>query len=278
MTDSIQEAPSLSLGVRFAQRIVSTKVALFVIGLNTLLFTLLAFEDLSHVRILDILDEICLIYFVIEAALKIWLERPRGYFKDAWNRFDFLIVLVSFPSLLIAFIPIPDLSFLLVLRVLRVARFFRALRFIPNIGRMLDGVRRAIRTSGLVMIAFLAFCAVISLISCHLFHEASPEHFRNPLVAFYSIFRIFTLEGWYEIPDAIAAKSSMIIAFFTRLYFMGVVVSGGIFGLSIVNALFVDEMLRDENDKVEENFSKMEEQLHRLEEKLERLLEASENR
>jgi voltage-gated sodium channel len=45
---------------------------------------------------------------------------------------------------------------------------------------------------------------------------------------------------------------------------MAIVVSGGLFGLSLVNAIFVDEMLRNENDLFETRLDELSVKLDRL--------------
>ncbi|GIW73185.1 MAG: hypothetical protein KatS3mg102_2727 [Planctomycetota bacterium] len=157
---------------------------------------------------------------------------------------------------------------MLLLRLARIVKFFRFIRFVPNVRDLMDGAVRAMRASVFVLLAFFLFNFVVSLMTCHLFRNQAPEYFGNPLLAFYSTFKVFTIEGWYEIPDAIAAQAGGTMALFTRLYFMVVVIFGGLFGLSLVNAIFVDEMLRNENDLVERR-------LRELDAKLERLLHAA---
>ena len=98
----------------------------------------------------------------------------------------------------------------------------------------------------------------------------SPTYFADPIISFYSIFKMFTLEGWYEIPEAIAKAQGPYMAFLTRFYFIFVVVTGGIFGLSLVNAIFVDEMVSDNNDVIEAK-------IDRLEAKIDRMMEEQES-
>ncbi|MFK7906638.1 MAG: hypothetical protein AB8B69_16020, partial [Chitinophagales bacterium] len=49
-----------------------------------------------------------------------------------------------------------------------------------------------------------------------------------------------------------------------RLYFVFVVLTGGIFGLSITNAIFVDEMTIDNTVVLEEKIDKLQEQINKL--------------
>lgn len=231
---------------------------------NAVVLFLLSFAELTFDRTLGLLDYAFTTYFVLEATFKIARDGVRGYFSVGWNRFDFALVVLSLPSYALLFVGTADMSIFLVLRVTRVLKFFRFIRFVPDIGQLLDGVRRAVRASFFVLMAFVLFNFVISLLSCHFFGPYAPEHFGDPFVAFYSIFRVFTVEGWYEIPDAIAEAAGPAMAFFARAFFMVVVASGGILGLSIVNAIFVDEMLRNENDLFEERLDALHAKVDRL--------------
>ena len=40
-----------------------------------------------------------------------------------------------------------------------------------------------------------------------LFGKRSPEYFGNPLIASYTLFKVFTIEGWHEIPDEIVSAN-----------------------------------------------------------------------
>lgn len=228
------------------------RLILGVILCNAVVMFLLAFEQLSNNIFLDTLDHVFTLFFAFEVAVKIGLLSWRVYISDKWNIFDFVITLVSLPSLLLlVFNDMPDLSALLVFRVARIAKFFRFLRFIPDIQNLIHGVKRAVRASIFVFIVLFTYIFILSLFSCFLFKDVCPEHFKNPVEAFYSIFKIFTVEGWYEIPDMISARSDFFTGTLVKLYFVLVVLTGGIFGFSIVNAIFVDEMVKDNNDDLE---------------------------
>lgn len=79
------------------------------------------------------------------------------------------------------------------------------------------------------------------------------------MISFYSTFKIFTVEGWYEIPDLIAERSdSLGLAVFARIYFVLLLFGGGIFGLSLINSIFVESMMSDNNDEVIDKLNKLE--------------------
>jgi len=207
----------------------------------------------------------CVVYFVIEAITKI---RPRGfrdYWSSGWNRFDFIVVLLSAPALLSPILPLRELSVFLVLRIGRVFRLFRVMRFIPHADHLYSGVQRALRASVGVFIALSLVNLVFALGATQLFGRAAPQYFGNPALSIYSIFRVFTLEGWADIPDAIAANSSWVLAVIARIYFVIAVTVGGLLGISLANAVFVDEMTMDNTDELEAKIDRLLEQVAKLE-------------
>ena len=82
---------------------------------------------------------------------------------------------------------------------------------------------------------------------------------------------MFTIEGWYEIPDAIYDNVSESYQFLVRPYFIFILVLGGIVGMSLINSVFVDAMVSDNNDDVKAK-------LDELEKKIDKLLEKQDNR
>ena len=190
----------------------------------------------------------------------------RGYFQDNWNRFDFTIVTLSSVTLLTLFFHPADLSFLLVLRLVRILRFIRLIRFMPGIEHLMRGSIRAIKSSLLVVICLMVYTYILAVISCSLYGNVAPEYFDNPALSLYSIFKLFTIEGWYEIPELVVGRTNLLWGSLTRVYFMVVIFTGGIMGLSLVNAVFVDEMTMD-------NTETLEQQMERLEQKIDALME-----
>ena len=93
-----------------------------------------------------------------------------------------------------------------------------------------------------------------------------PEHFQTPLHSIYAMFQICTVEGWYEIPNTLAAYygTSSIIAEFVRAYFCILLMFGGIIGVSFINSIFVDAMVADNNDDVKKQLKEIQNTLDEL--------------
>ena len=103
----------------------------------------------------------------------------------------------------------------------------------------------------------MTYIFIVGILSFSLFNSSGSEYFTNPLIALYSTFKIFTVEGWYEIPEQIVANYSTTSTFFIYFYFIIVVLTGGILGLSLVNSIFVDSMISDNNDELEKKIDNL---------------------
>ena len=285
------------------------KNVLIAILINAIVICLLYFPEYEDNSYLTFIDHIFIVFFLIEAIVKIYTFKPSAYFASNWNRFDFFIVVVSLPSLLVNIMPLPDTSLFLILRLFRLARLVRFIHFVPNLTKIILGLGRAIKASVFVLLALLFFNFLLSIFTCHFYAKVAPEYFGNPLISSYSIFQMFTVEGWNEIPATIAKKmmikndekvfeeagiepgSELIIEELplsvqeelkrtrrraglmiglTRFYFVLVVLVGGIFGMSLANAVFVDEMTMDNNDLLEQKIDSLQGEIAEIKELLKR--------
>ena len=198
-------------------------------------------------------DYVCVLYFLLEAAFKIKTFSWRRYWAAGWNRFDLMVLVVSLPVLIEPLVALGDFRVVTLLRLGRLFRLFRLLRIIPERDHLLTGISRAIRSSIGVFLALFLLIFILSLCGNFLFGDQAPELFGNPLKSFYATFKVFTIEGWYEIPEAMTAGSTNHLwTAGVHLFFMATVLICGILGLSLANAVFVDEMVMDNTNTLEE--------------------------
>lgn len=226
----------------------------------------MGFQQFKTMNLLYTLDHFFTIYFILEVIVKVQHLGWKNYISKGGNQFDFVLVVISMPSLFEVFLQLPDMSYLLVFRLLRVLRILRFMRFIPNIKQMMAGIQRAFKASAFVFAALLIYNVLLAILSTYIFHSEDPYHFGDPFRSLYTIFQMFTLEGWNEIPEIIEANAepgSWKVPF-ARLFFLVVVMTGGIFGFSIVNAIFVDEMVMDNNDFLEDKVNEISDKLDKL--------------
>lgn len=210
-----------------------------------------------------IIDTVFTLLFLFEALIKIHTQGFSRYWSEGWNRFDFIIVLLALPSCINIFgVVFPGTSILLSLRTMRAFKSFRLLKFIPNIDNLLNGIKLAPKASFIVALGLIVLLLVFSIITTFLFGSSAPQYFGNPALSVYSIFRLFTIEGWYDMPEAIASNSGVAMAGFARIYFSCLLFLGGIIGMSLVNSIFVDAMAADNNDEVLDKLSEIEKKLN----------------
>ena len=253
---------------------------LTVIVLNAVVLFLDAFPSLDSTahRILFWIDYGCMLFFVLEAAIKIRRAGFGGYWRSGWNRFDFIIVAISLPLLAGPFVTadVEDIAIVLLFRLGRLLRFSRLMRFVPNATEIWRGVVRALKASVAVFLVLFVLNLILAMGANQLFSDVAPEYFGNPLLAFYSLFKVFTIEGWYEIPDQVAQRGATgDVVLLLRGYFIVSVLTGGLLGLSLANAVFVDEMTTDNTRKVEAMVAELQDEVRAFREEMQQARRAS---
>ena len=239
------------------------RIMLWAIVLNTILMFFGGFWP--NTKFFDLSDSFFTLVFICEAIAKIDRYGWKNYWDSGWNKFDFIILIIALPSIASPFLgQSMATNTILAMRSLRLFKSFKMIRFIPNIGKLLDGIKLALKASPLVFMAFAVFLFIFAILTSTIFGEIVPESFGDPAVSLYSIFRLFTIEGWYEFPDAIAANGSESLGIFARFYFSILMFLGGMIGMSFVNSIFVDAMAEDNNKEVMDKLKQMEQKLDNL--------------
>lgn len=145
-------------------------------------------------------------FFCVELLIRIYSRTWWPFITDNWNKFDFLLVVLSVLDTFVL-VYISDgsgsLSALRVLRVLRVARVLRLLRFFRPLWLLVIGAVDAMRALlwAWVLISILIYIFAILLTRTVGFphKEADAEidrYFGNILYSSFTLFQVMTLEGW----------------------------------------------------------------------------------
>jgi voltage-gated sodium channel len=136
--------------------------------------------------LLHTLDRAALAIFVVEIGLKLYAFRL-GFFRVAWNLFDFLVVAIAL---------VPASGPLAVLRALRVLRVLRLVSTVPRLRFVVEALLAAIpgitSIAGLMLLLFYVF----AVMSTSLFGQDFPEWFGSIGASMYTLFQIMTLESW----------------------------------------------------------------------------------
>ncbi|XP_036058116.1 voltage-dependent L-type calcium channel subunit alpha-1S [Onychomys torridus] len=166
-------------------------------------------EQMNHIS--DILNVAFTIIFTLEMVLKLIAFKPRGYFGDPWNVFDFLIVIGSIIDVILSEIDDPDES-------ARISsaffRLFRVMRLIKLLSRA-EGVRTLLWTfiksfQALPYVALLIVMLffIYAVIGMQMFGKIAMvdgtqinrnNNFQTFPQAVLLLFRCATGEAWQEI-------------------------------------------------------------------------------
>ncbi|MCD7938493.1 MAG: ion transporter [Tannerellaceae bacterium] len=238
--------------------LLNERIILLLIILNAFVIFIQEFNYNS--LILQYTDNLFILIFTAEILVKVQDKGWKKYWASKWNRLDFITVSLALLSFILELTDLPylnSLEFITTFRVLRLFKSFRLIKFVPNISSILAGVNQAIKASYVVVLSFFILLFIVAILTCSLFREIAPEHFGTPLNSLYSVFRIFSIEGWYEIPDLIAERTSTFVSFLSKLYFCLLLFGGGILGMSLINSIFVDAMVSDNNDELEKEVKEL---------------------
>tara|TARA_B100000963_G_scaffold172612_1_gene150115 strand:+ start:354 stop:1679 length:1326 start_codon:yes stop_codon:yes gene_type:complete len=157
--------------------LIKEPIVLFVIFLNGLIFIILDVNPnvSNSYPWLELVDIVCISYFIFEAILKIYSLSLKGYLSDNWNKFDAVIVISSIPILLEPIIPSIAGNFawtpvLRMTRLFRLAKFLRLGRLIKYAGR--EGALSTIRFPIYFILFLVTSNFLLSLIYL-------PAHIKN---------------------------------------------------------------------------------------------------
>eukprot|EP00756_Hemistasia_phaeocysticola_P022354 Hpha_TRINITY_DN15829_c1_g11::TRINITY_DN15829_c1_g11_i1::g.191195::m.191195 len=220
-------------------------------------------ESESETRVTYWINFACSIAFAVEAALKIGATSFRVgeekrcvslYFKDGWNVFEFILVLISVPD----FFPRGPGQNLNALRVFRVLRAFRLLKRIPTLQRVLATVLGSVKDVSWLSVLILIYLFLYSVLGMHLFgtrfehsdpadwDPSLPEPYRRLEMRFsfatfvescFSVFVIMTGEKWGEMMFATMERHSV----FSFIYFVTAFLLGHVILLNLFVAIIVDK-------------------------------------
>ncbi|PFG45445.1 voltage-gated sodium channel [Vibrio sp. ES.051] len=198
---------------------------------------------IDNVMLFQYIDLLVLGYFSVEFLVKVGVLSWGTYIRDKACQFDLLLLLISILS-----IPFSDVDSVIYLRIFRLISVIRIFRVIPNGSQILRGLIRAIKSSKAVLALLFTMLCFFSLIGFILFSNSVPEYFSTPLSSLNTVFEIFTIENWGELPDSIDKINKPGLHALVNAFTIIVLVCGGFIAVSLANAVFVDELVSDNND------------------------------
>ncbi|RDD37663.1 Sodium channel protein 60E [Trichoplax sp. H2] len=164
------------------------------------------------------------IFYVIEAVLKIIAFRLY-YFKDAWNLFDFAVVILSISGLVFEILTRANIisttanttinpSTIRILRIFRIVRILRLVQYAQGIRRLL--ISLAMSAPALFNIGMLTFLVIFiyAVLGMSVFFNVKHtgvltnvfnfDDFLNSLIV---LFQLMTAAGWTDVSSALSIES-----------------------------------------------------------------------
>ncbi len=184
-------------------------------------------------QLLRTLDWGILYLFAVEILLKIIAHgnKPWEFFRNSWNVFDFVIVLVCFVPL--------NSHFVAVLRLARILRVLRLVTVLPRLQVLVGALLRSIPSMGYVgMLLFIHFY-IYAVIGTFIFGANDPGHFGTLGASLLTLFQVVTLEGWVDIMKMQLATSP---GYGPPLYFISFIVVGGMIILNLFIGVIMNSM------------------------------------
>ena len=136
--------------------------------------------------ILSLVDKIALTIFTLELMGKLLVYRF-NFFKDGWNVFDFIIVVISL---------IPASGPFSVLRAFRIFRTLRLLSIVPSMRRIIQAIFISIPGILSVGTIIVLIFYISSVLTTNFFGNSFYEWFGTIGNSMYTLFQIMTLESW----------------------------------------------------------------------------------
>ncbi|WP_432969397.1 ion transporter [Dactylosporangium sp. CA-233914] len=203
-----------------------------LVGANAMV---LAIETYPHPgRIGALLDELewgFRIAFVTEIAIRILAHgrRPQDFFKQGWNVFDFVVIAVAF---------VPGLhGDSAALRVIRIARVVRLVRFSPGLRTIVTALLRSLPGVGGFLALALVTLYVYGMAGWLIFGETHPQEYGTIGRAVLTLFVLLSLEN---LPDLI--QQGVELSPWTLVYYVSYVLLTANLLMNILIAVIVNSM------------------------------------
>ncbi|XP_041843896.1 voltage-dependent T-type calcium channel subunit alpha-1H-like [Melanotaenia boesemani] len=208
-------------------------------------------------RALGVCNLIVTVLFAIEMILKV-LAFKLWYFVDRTNLFDFTMVIISVSEEWSQ-----TKSGLSVLRVFRVLRFVKLLRFMPNLKKQLNVLWKTMKDASTLCWLMLFFIFIFSVMGMHLFGckmnwlpqygevVDDRKNFDSLLWSMVTVFQIVTQEDWNLVLYNAMASTSL----WAALYFIAIIVLGKIVLLNLLVGMVVENFHNEHSSPSSENES-----------------------
>lgn len=198
--------------------------------------------ETTYAIFLKLADYFVTLYFIFELAIKMIAEKKFvNFFKNGWNFFDFIIVVVTL-------LPLDQSGFAAIARVLRVFRVLRLFTSRPELKAIIDMLIKAIPSIiDIVILMFIIFY-IYAIVGNFYFSELPSGLWKDFLVSMLTLFRVLTFEDWTDV-----MYEAMTLHSWAWIYFVSFVIIAGFVFFNLFVAVIIGEMQKlQESDMKEE--------------------------
>ena len=195
----------------------------------------------------QLFNQVAVGIFVVEAIIKIVAHHPRmhEYFKDGWNVFDFIVVVMCL---------IPGSGYIPMLA--RVLRLLRVLSVIPSLRVLVTVLVRSLPEMLNIVALTIVIFYVYGVAGHYLFADVDPTHWRSLGISLLSLFRIVTLEDWTDI-----MYTAMAAYWWAWIYFVSLVLVGTFVVFNLIIAVVISNHDRATQEGLHEKYARLREDL-----------------
>ncbi len=215
------------------------------------------------ISILVYADIAVTLFFLLELSIRfIASDDKRNFFKNGWNIFDALIVVVSL-------IPIEDSEMALIGRLVRVFRVLRMISIVPELRILINSLLKAMPQLSYVMLLMFIIFYIYGAVGSFFFNHINPVLWGDIATSMLTLFRIMTFEDWtdvmYETMDTYPFSWIFYLSFifFTAFAFLNMVIGIVVSVLEKENAAHDRQVLMDQS---KEKISQLDEIQNELDE------------
>ena len=265
----------MDLWAQRADRIIGSNLfEMFIIGVILVNAALLGLGtapriDLDYADWLRLGFQVALGIFVAEAVLKMFAlwPHPLRYFRDGWNVFDFLVIVL-------ALIPATG-QLALVARLARLLRVVRLITTIRDLRLIVAALVRSIPSVFHVLMLMSIVVYIYAIMGYYMFHENDPDAWGSLSKSVLTLFNMLTLDDWARV-----MYKAMEVQPIAWIYFVSYVVIGTFVVINLFIAIIVNNLdeakldrLRDlqrpvTRDELLEELRATQEALQRLESRI----------
>jgi voltage-gated sodium channel len=211
----------------------------------------------SVLKLIVVLDWLITFIFLTEILIRFFAEPvKRNFFKDAWNVFDTLIVIISI-------VPIDNSELAIVGRLIRIFRVLRMISIIPELRLLLNSLIKALPRLGYVMLLMFIIFYIYAAVGTTFFAKINEVLWGDIALSLLTLFRVMTFEDWtdvmYETMEVYPFSWAFYITFifFTAFAFLNMVIG-------IVVSVLEEEQKKVDREHGEPTLQELQQELQEI--------------